>query len=346
MRARHWRLLAVALTLAGHGLLPACATTGLGGTLAAIRQRGQLRCGVNGSLPGFSARARDGSFRGFDVDFCRALAAAVLGDDRKVSFLPLSTKDRFSALSRGEVDVLLRNTTWNLTRDTELGLDFGPPTFYDGQGFLVRERSKVANLLQLKGKRICVIRGTTSETNLRDALARMKIPFTPVPVASTGALAHSYHGGKCDVATSDRSALVAIIAGAPKPQEHLILGDTISKEPLGPAVRQGDPQWYDVVRWVVFATFEAEEAGVSKFNVDQLRKESVNGQQRRLLGVEGNLGAKLGLPRDWAYQVIKRVGNYAEIYQEHFGPRSRTPIPRWINKPWVEGGMHYAPPFR
>jgi general L-amino acid transport system substrate-binding protein len=346
MTHHRWVLGGVALAVALTALVSGCATGGFGSTLAAIKKRGQLHCGVNGALRGFSLKKKDGTFQGFDVDFCRAIAAAVLGDDRKVTYHALSPQERFAPLLDGRIDVLIRNTTWNLSRDTEDKVHFGPPTFYDGQGFLVRSASGISQLPHLKGKRICVIQGTTSEANLRDTLARTKIPHIAVPVATSEALSSSYHGGQCEVATADYSALVGLLTSAPKPEEHLIIGVQISKEPLAPAVRQGDDQWFDVVRWVIFATIEAEELGVNSANVDQIRLESPNTQHRHLLGVEGQLGAKLGLAPDWAYQIIKRVGNYAEIYDRHLGPRSETPIPRWINKLWGESGILYSPPFR
>jgi general L-amino acid transport system substrate-binding protein len=338
-------LLAVG-AIACQALLSGCVRPGSGSTLAEIRARGRLVCGVNDTLPGFGLRGKDGSYSGFDVDYCRALAAAVLGDDRKVTYQPLSARERFKALADGKVDVLIRNTTWTLSRDAA-GFDFGPPTFYDGQGFLVRGDSKIVELNHLAGKRICVILGTTSEANLRDAMARLKIAFTAVPAADLAAMGKRYDARECDAVTGDRSALLALLStGGPERGDQVILGPTISKEPMGPMLRHGDPAWVDVVRWVVFATFEAEELGLTSGTVAEARAKSPNGQQRRLLGVEEDLGARLGLPRDWAYQVVLRVGSYGEIYDRNFGPTTATPIPRWINKPWMEGGVLFAPPFR
>lgn len=320
---------------------------GFGETLAAVQARGNLICGVNGQLPGFSFLNPEGEFVGFDADFCRALAAAIFGDPTKVEFRPTTTQERFTVLQTGEIDALMRNTTWSLVRDTELGLNFASTTFYDGQGIMVPTDSGIATLADLEGGTICVQKGTTTELNLADVMATEGINYTPAVFDDVNATYGAYAEGRCDAATSDKSQLSSVAKGVlPDPENHVILDVTLSKEPLGPLVRHGDDQWFDIVKWVIFATFAAEEYGVSSSNVDEIRGNATNPEIRRLLGLEGDLGLKLGLTNDFAYNVIKNVGNYAEIYERNLGEGTPTFIPRGLNSLYSDGGLLYSPPFR
>jgi general L-amino acid transport system substrate-binding protein len=320
---------------------------GFGETLAAVQARGNLICGVNGQLPGFSFLNPDGNFSGFDADFCRALAAAIFGDATKVEFRPTTTQERFTVLQTGEIDALMRNTTWSLVRDTELGLNFASTTFYDGQGIMVPADSGITALADLEGGAICVQKGTTTELNLADVMSTEGINYTPTVFEDVNATYGAYAEGRCDAATSDKSQLSSVAKGLlPDPENHVILDITLSKEPLGPVVRHGDDQWFDIVKWVIFATFAAEEYGVSSANVDEIRDSTENPEIRRLLGLEGDLGLKLGLTNDFAYNVIKNVGNYAEIYDRNLGEGTPTYIPRGLNSMYKDGGLLYSPPFR
>ena len=323
-------------------------TQGAGETLAAVQARGNLVCAVNGQLPGFSYLDPQGEYAGFDVDFCRALAAAIFGDPTKVEFRSTTTQERFTVLQTGEVDVLVRNTTWSLVRDTELALNFAPTTFYDGQGIMVPSDSGIAALADLEGGTICVQKGTTTELNLADVMATEGINYTPAVFDDVNATYGAYAEGRCDAVTSDKSQLSSVAKGVlPDPDNHTILDVTLSKEPLAPAVRHGDDQWFDIVKWTVFATIAGEEYGVSSENVDDMRGSSDNPEIRRLLGVEGDLGPKLGLTNDFAYNVIKNVGNYGEIYERSLGEGTPTFIPRGLNSLYTEaGGLLYSPPFR
>jgi len=315
------------------------------GMLATVKARGKIICGSNQAVPGFGFLQSDGSFAGFDIDFCKALAAAVFGDATKVEYRPLNSKQRFTALQAGEIDVLIRNTTWTLTRDTELGANFAPTTFYDGQGITVRRDSGIKTIDDLQGASICVASGTTTELNLADQMASRGIKYTPVVFETADETTGAYLDGRCDAYTTDKSGLVARMSLFPKPEEHMILDETLSKEPLGPVVRQGDDQWFDIVKWMVFATFQAEESGITSQNVDEM-KNSDNPNIRKLLGTEGDMGAKLGLDNDWAYNIIKQVGNYAEIYNRNLGPDTVFKLPRGMNASYVDGGLLYSPPFR
>ena len=320
---------------------------GFGETLAAVQSRGNVICGVNGQLPGFSFLDPQGNYSGFDADFCRAVAAAIFGDLSKVEFRPTTTQERFTVLQTGEIDVLSRNTTWSLTRDSELGLNFGATTFYDGQGIMVPTDSGIATLQDLEGGTICVQKGTTTELNLADVMATEGVSYTPAVFEDVNATYGAYSEGRCDAVTSDKSQLSSVAKGLlPDPDAHVIMDLTLSKEPLGPVVRHGDDQWFDIVKWVIFATFAAEEYGVDSTNVDDQRANSTNPETLRLLGVEGDLGLKLGLTNDWAYNVIKQVGNYAEIYDRSLGPDTPTFIPRGLNALYSDGGELYSPPFR
>jgi len=312
------------------------------GMLDRVMQRGRLVCGVNGGLPGFSYLNPDGTWSGFDADYCRAVAAAVLGNPRAVEFVPLTAAQRLPAVQTGEVDVLIRNTTWTLLRDTDNRLNFAPTIFYDGQGFMVRARSGVRQLRDLNGASVCVQTGTTTELNLADAMRAAGVSYTPVVFEEIDTTYNAYEQGRCDAVTSDKSQLAARRSIMRNPQEHVILDVTISKEPLAPVVAHGDDQWYDIVKWVVFATFFAEEQGITSRNIDSFRT-TANPEIRRFLGLEGNLGRALGLRADWAVQVIRGVGNYGEIYERNLTPLG---LPRGLNRPYTQGGLLYAMPFR
>jgi len=327
--------------------VPAPRPPGYGETLQEIQSRGNLVCGVNGQLPGFSFLDAQGNYSGFDVDFCRALAVAIFGDPNAVEFRSTTTQERFTVLQTGEVDVLIRNTTWSLQRDTELGLNFVGTTFYDGQGIMVPADSGIASLEELEGGTICVQKGTTTELNLADAMSTAGVTYTPAVFDDVNATYGAYAEGRCDAATSDKSQLSSVARGVlPDPENHTILDLTLSKEPLGPVVRHGDDQWFDIVRWTVFATIGAEEYGVSMDNVAEMRDTSADPEMRRLLGVEGDMGLKLGLENDWAFNVISQVGNYADIYERNLGEGTPTFIPRGLNQLYTEGGLLYSPPFR
>jgi len=326
---------------------PSSAPSGFGETLKAIKARGKLVCGVNGQLPGFSFVDPQGNWSGFDADFCRVLAAAIFGDATKVEFRPLTTQERFTALQTGEVDVLIRNTTWTLVRDTDLGLNFTVTTFYDGQGIMVRKDKGYTKLEDLNGATICVQKGTTTELNLADAFSTAGLNYTPATFEDINQTYGTYAEGRCDAVTSDKSQLSSVARGAlPDPENHVILDVTLSKEPLGPVVRHGDDQWLDIVRWAVFATFFAEEKNITSANVDQVKASTTNPEIKRFLGLEGDLGTKLGLSNDWAYNIVKQVGNYAEIYDRNLGPNTKTYIPRGLNSLYTNGGLLYSSPFR
>ncbi|RME81953.1 MAG: amino acid ABC transporter substrate-binding protein [Caldilineae bacterium] len=315
-------------------------------TLDVVKERGKLICGVNNALPGFGFIQPDGSFAGFDIDFCRALSAAIFGDPDKVEYRPLTAKERFTALSAGEIDVLIRNTTWTLTRDTELAGNFVATTFYDGQGIQVPVDSGIETLQDLEGASICVQTGTTTELNLADQMAAAGVNYTPIVFETADDTTNAYLSGRCDAWTTDKSGLVSRQSIFDDPSAHKILDVTLSKEPLGPMVRHGDDQWFDIVQWVVFATFTGEEMGVTSQNVDDVKATTQDPNVKKLLGLEGEMGQKLGLSDDWAYNIIKYVGNYEEIYNRHLGPDTVFNLPRGLNKSWVDGGLLYAPPIR
>jgi general L-amino acid transport system substrate-binding protein len=304
-----------------------------------------LNCGANGSLAGFGLPDAQGKWTGLDVDFCRAIAAAVLNDADKVKFVPLSAKDRFTALQSGEVDVLARNTTWTSSRDTSLGLNFTGVNYYDGQGFMVRTALKVNSALELNGAAICVQQGTTTELNLADYFAASKMQLKTVTFATANEAVKAYDAGRCDAYTTDASALYAERLRVANPGDHIILPEIISKEPLGPAVRHGDDQWFDVVKWTLFAMIDAEELNISSKTLDEAMK-SANPEIKRFVGTEGNYGEQLGLTKDWAVRIIKLVGNYGESFERNVGQASPLKIERGLNKLWNKGGIQYAPPIR
>ena len=316
-----------------------------GDILAEVQDRGTLICGVNGSLPGFSFLEEDGTNTGFDADFCRAVAAAVLGDPEAVEFRALTADARGPALQTGEVDVLIRNTTWSVTRDTTWGL-FAPTTFYDGQAIMVSADLGAESIEDLAGATICVQSGTTTELNLTDRMRELGIEYTPNVFADIDPTYAAYEEGACDAVTSDRSQLVSRRTAFADPDAHVILDDVLSKEPLGPVVPLGDDQWFNVVKWTVFATIEAEELGITSENVQEMADTSENPVVRRLLGVEGDLGPLLGLENDWVINVISAVGNYGEIYDRNLGPETAFALERGLNALWTEGGLLYAPPYR
>jgi general L-amino acid transport system substrate-binding protein len=314
-------------------------------TLATIKNRGELICGANGTLAGFGLPDPQGNWTGFDVDFCRAIAAAIFNDPTKVKFVPLTAKDRFTALQSGEIDVLSRNTTWTLSRDTSLGLDFVAVTYYDGQGFMVRRALKVNSALELNGAAVCVQQGTTSELNLADYFRANQMQLKTVTFATGDEARKAYESGRCDAYTTDSSGLYGERQKLAVPGDHIVLPEIISKEPLTPAVRHGDSQWTDIVRWTHFAMVDAEELGVTKANVDEKLK-SDDPETRRMLGAEGQYGEALGLTNDWVYRIVKHVGNYGEVFERNIGQGSPLKIVRGLNALWTKGGLQYGPPFR
>jgi general L-amino acid transport system substrate-binding protein len=314
-------------------------------TLDRVKQRGTLSCGVNVGLAGFSAPDDKGNWTGLDVEYCRALAAAVLGDAKKVRFVPTTAKERFTALQSGEIDVLNRNTTWTLARDSSLGLSFVGANYFDGQGLMVKKALNVKSAKELDGATVCVQTGTTTELNLADYFRVNKMAYKPVVFEKADEILQAYQAGRCDAYTTDASGLYAQRLQMQTPDDHIVLPEIISKEPLGPSVRQGDSQWFTIVRWVHFALLNAEEAGITKANVDKMM-ESTNPDIRRILGKEGEFGKAIGLGNDWAFQVIKQVGNYGEIFDSTVGAGSRINIARGQNNLWTKGGLQYAPPIR
>ncbi|MBE7417317.1 MAG: amino acid ABC transporter substrate-binding protein [Ideonella sp.] len=318
-----------------------------GKTLDTIKQRGQLVCGVNPSLPGFAAADSQGNWSGLDVDVCKAIAATILSDPNKVKWVPLNASQRFAALQSGEVDILSRNTTWTLTRDASLGLMFTGTTYYDGQGFMVPKKSKITSAKQLKGATVCVQSGTTTEKNLNDYSKAMNLAMKPVVFETQEATNKAYFAGRCQAYTTDASGLAAIRnKEAGNPEDHVILPELISKEPLGPSVRRGDDEFFTIAKWVVFALIEAEEYGITQANVDKMKAESKDPVVQRILGTSEDTGKLLGLDKDWAYRALKAVGNYGEIFERNVGPKSALKLPRGANNLWSHGGFMYAPPVR
>ena len=329
-----------------EGPAPAAQAGGFGETLATVQARGNLICGVNSQVPGFGFVDSAGEFSGFDVDYCRALAAAIFGDPTKIEFRPVTASERFTALQSGEIDILSRNTTWTLVRDTELTGNFTATTFYDGQGMMVPVSTGFTTLEDLDGGTICVQTGTTTELNLADVMAARGINYTPAVFEDADSTFAAYGEGRCDAVTTDKSGLVSRRSVLANPADHVIMDVTMSKEPLGPMVRHGDDQWFDIAQWTVFVLFAGEEYGITSANVDDVKANTTNPEVARLLGNEGELGAKLGLSNDWAYNVLKQVGNYEEVYNRNLGPDTPTYIPRGYNNLYTNGGLLYAPPFR
>ena len=314
-------------------------------TLKTVKDRGTLNCGVSQGLPGFSSPDDKGVWSGLDVDLCRAMAAAIFDDPTKVKYVPLTANARFTALQSGEIDVLSRNTTWTLSRDTNLGLNFPAINYYDGQGFMVRTSLKVNSALELNGASICTQSGTTTEANLADYFRANNMKYELVKFETADEAIKAYDTGRCDGFTSDVSQLYALRLKLTNINDHVVLPEVISKEPLAPAVRQGDDQWNDVVRWTLYAMINAEEMGLTSRNIDEASK-SPNPEIKRLVGTEGNFGEQLGLTKDWVVRIVKRVGNYGESFERNVGTGSRLGIARGLNRLWTKGGIQYAPPIR
>jgi general L-amino acid transport system substrate-binding protein len=337
-------LLSAALGAAvfGLGAHAASATT-----LDDVKAKGFVQCGVSQGIPGFSNPNDKGEWSGLDVDYCRGIAAAVFGDATKAKFTPLSSKDRFPALQSGEVDVLTRNTTWTISRDTSLGFNFRTVNYYDGQGFMVKKSLGVSSALELSGAAVCVQTGTTTELNLADYFKANGLEYKPVVFEKEADATGAYDAGRCDVYTTDQSGLYAIRLTLSSPDDNMVLPEVISKEPLGPAVRQGDDQWFDIVSWVHYAMVNAEELGITSANVDDMKANGSPDIKRMLGSEEGTkIGTDLGVSNDWAYSIIKQVGNYGEVFARNVGPETPLKIDRGINALWTKGGLQYAPPIR
>ncbi|SIS82130.1 amino acid ABC transporter substrate-binding protein, PAAT family [Neptunomonas antarctica] len=315
------------------------------GTLNIVKERGVVQCGVTTGLAGFSNPDEKGQWAGLDVDVCRAVAAATLGDATKVKFIPLTAKERFTALQSGEIDILSRNTTWTQTRDTQLGLNFAGVNYYDGQGFMVSKKLGVKSAKELDGAAFCIQAGTTTELNLADYFRMNGMSYSPVVFDTSDQTVKGFEAGRCDAITSDQSQLYALRIKLVDPEAAMVLPEVISKEPLGPVVRQGDDEWFNVVKWTHNAMLNAEEMGVTSANTDEMLK-SANPNVRRLLGLEGPKGTGLNLNDDWAYQIIKQVGNYGEVFDRNVGKDSPLQVSRGINALWSDGGLQYAPPMR
>lgn len=320
-------------------------TTSASSRLDIILERGTLICGVEGNIPGFSFVDATGEYSGLDVDVCRAVAAALFNDPQAVEFRNLTSSERFEALKGGEVDMLSRNTTWTTTRDTQVGAEFAPTTFYDGQGMMVRKDSGIKTLEDMEGKSICVETGTTTELNLTDNMRKRNVSFEPVVFQEANAAYAAYAEGRCEGMTSDKSQLLARRSTLPNPEEHELLAVTMSKEPLGPVTVNNDSAWFDVVKWVTYSLIQAEEFGITQGNVEE-QKSSEDPNIRRFLGVEGSLGEDMGMDNDFAARAIAAVGNYGEIYDRNLGMSSQFQLERGLNALWTEGGLLYSPPFR
>ncbi|MBY4606597.1 amino acid ABC transporter substrate-binding protein [Rhizobium sp. 9T] len=322
-----------------------CATAAQATTLENVQKNGVLTCGTNAATAGFSLPDNDGKWTGFVVDYCRAVAAAVLGDAKKVKFIPLTPKDRFTALQSGEIDILAHNATWTSSRDSTLGILFAGTYFYDGQGFMVRKSDNIGAIKDLNGASICVTQGTTTELNIADYFRAQNITYTSVGFADEESVVKAFEEGRCDAMSADSSTLNASRMRMAKPDDSVVLPDLISKEPLGPVVRQGDDQWFNIAKWTLYILVAAEEFGVTSQNVDEM-KSSANPNIGRLLGVEGSIGKDFGLKDTWTADVIKQVGNYGEIFDRSIGKDSPLKISRGANDLWNKGGLQYAPPIR
>jgi general L-amino acid transport system substrate-binding protein len=313
-------------------------------TLKTVKDRGSLICGVSQGLPGFSDKDDKGTWSGFDVDFCRAIAAAIFDDPAKVTYVPLNASERFDVLKSGKIDILSRNSTWTIGRENE-GLAFAGVTYYDGQGFMLRKRPNLMTSMDLSNVKVCVQEGTTNELNLTDYFNQNGMRFEIVKFTNVADMLKAYDGDKCEVITADVSQLYALRLDLPKSMDHTILADVISKEPLGPVVRQGDEQWFNIVKWVHFAMLNADELGVHNAKLaDALKSEKAD--LKRLLGRDGDYGDKLGLTRDWVVRIVRHVGSYSDVYERNIGMKSKVMIPRGLNHLWSAGGIQYAPPIR
>ena len=330
-------------TLAAGALVSGMAAAS---TLDDVKARGVLNCGTNVGLTGFGAPDANGAYQGFDVDICKAVAAAIFGDQTKVKYVPTTGETRFTALASGEVDVLVRNSTWTFTRDTDLKFDFVAVNYYDGQGFMVKKDLGVSSAKELDGATVCIQTGTTTELNLADYFKANNIKYTPVTVADDTEGLRNFVAGSCDAYTTDASGLAASRATLPNPDDYIILPEIISKEPLGPLVRHGDNQWGDIVRWTYYALVEAEEKGITKANIEEVASSTQDPEVRRLLGLEGDLGKMIGLDNNWAKNAIAANGNYGEIFEANIGMSTPIKLARGLNALWTQGGLQYAPPFR
>lgn len=313
--------------------------------MGVVQARGELQCGVSGELPGFSFVQPNGDYVGLDVDICRAIAAAMFNDAKAVEFRNLNAKERFTALQTGEIDILSRNTTWSMSRDTSVGLEFGPVVFYDSQAIMVRKGEKIEKLEDLRNKSICIQIGTTTEQNLTDQMRKRGIPFKPIVFEEINTVFSAYSEGRCEGVTADRSQLISRRTKLAKPDAHIVLAEALSKEPLAPAVADGDSRWQDLIKWTIYGLIEAEELGITSQNIDQ-QLQSKDPTVRRLLGVEGDLGKGLGLSNDFVVRMIRQVGNYGEIYDRNLGSKTPLSLPRGQNDLWNKGGLMYSPPFR
>jgi general L-amino acid transport system substrate-binding protein len=315
-------------------------------TLDDVKARGELICGSNTGLTGFGAPDATGQYVGFDADLCKAVAAAVLGDASKVKYVPTTGETRFTALASGEVDLLVRNSTWTFSRDSDLKLDFVAVNYYDGQGFMVKKDLGVSSAKELDGATICIQTGTTTELNLADFFKSNNISYTPVTIQDDAEGQRQFLAGACDAYTTDASGLAALRATLPSPADYVILPEIISKEPLGPVVRHGDNQWGDIVRWTYYALVAAEEKGITKANIDEIGASTQDPEVKRMLGLEGDLGAMIGLDKEWAKRAIAANGNYGEIFEANIGTSTPIGLARGLNAQWTQGGLQYAPPFR
>ena len=333
------------LTIAIAAVAGIAATSASADTLADVKAKGYIQCGVTSGVAGFSAPAANNNWSGLEVDFCRAMSAAIFNAPDNVRYTPLTAQERFTALSAGEIDVLSRTTTWTMSRDTQLGISFVGTMYYDGQGFLVRKADGIASAKDLSGAAVCIESGTTTELNAADYFASNNMEFNTVVFVDQDEVVKAYQDGRCDVYTTDSSALASERTKFAVPDDHIILPEIISKEPLGPVVRQGDELWFKIARWTYFALLEAEELGVTQANVDEMLG-SDNPAVKRLLGVEGDFGTALGLTKDWAYQIIKHVGNYGESFERHVGPNTAIGLERGLNALWKDGGLQYPMPIR
>lgn len=335
----------VIVSLALGASLSLSAQAAFGATLDDVKAKGYIQCGVTEGVSGFSAPDANNNWSGLEVDFCRAMAAAIFNDADAVRYTPLTSTERFAALSAGEIDVLSRTTTWTMSRDTSLGIKFVGTMFYDGQGFMVREDLGVTSALELSGAAVCIEAGTTTELNAADYFSANGLDYNPVVFTDQDETVKAYEDGRCDVYTTDSSALASERQKLEEPDAHIILPEIISKEPLGPVVRQGDDQWFNIARWTYYLLLNAEEAGITQGNVDEMLASEDPGI-RRILGVEGDFGTPLGLTADWGYRIIKLVGNYGELYEKHVGLNTPIGIARGVNELWINGGLQYGPPIR
>ena len=333
-------------TIAASALVAGVAAAADGDTLAAVKARGELICGANTGLTGFGAPDANGNYQGFDVALCKAVAAAVLGDASKVKYLPTTGETRFTALASGEVDLLVRNSTWTFSRDTSLAFDFVAVNYYDGQGFMVKKDLGVSSAKELDGATVCIQTGTTTELNLADYFKANNMSYTPVTVADDSEGQRQYLAGACDTYTTDASGLAATRATVADPDNHVILPEIISKEPLGPVVRHGDNNWGDIVRWSFYALVTAEEKGITAANINEVAASSADPEVKRLLGIEGNMGEMLGLDAEFAKRAIMASGNYGEIFEANIGAATPIGLARGLNAQWTQGGLLYSPPFR